>query len=148
MWLRTLVRSCLAAGVGSLLDLDLGNPDWTPQPAAVNRIVQRHARRRHRRSTSTRRDTRDLGYIDTNYWGFRFPDRRSPFDLTGDLAAVAAGHHLGLPGRPAGRAEPAPRPPVRSSRPAASLVCFSAYLHERDPSGGATAGNTDRATAR
>ncbi|MGH3288414.1 MAG: hypothetical protein ACRDPD_27655 [Streptosporangiaceae bacterium] len=81
MWLRTLVRSCLARGVSSLLELDPGEPGWTPQPAAVNRILrdlQRHARAVHR----SREETRDAGYLDTDYWGFRFPGRRSPFDLS------------------------------------------------------------------
>ena len=30
----------------------------------------------------TRADTRELGYLDSNYWGYRFAGRRATFDLT------------------------------------------------------------------
>ena len=71
----------------------------------------------------SRSDTRDLGYIDTNYWGFRFADRRSPFDLTADLAALAARPHLGLPGRQVGRPEaPSPTGNLRAGPPLAGVL--------------------------
>jgi integrase len=81
MWLRTLERSCAAAGVTSIMELDPAQPGWTRQPAAVNRILrdlQRDVGAVHR----TRDDTRAMGYIDTDYWGFRLAQRRSSFDLT------------------------------------------------------------------
>lgn len=81
MWLRTLVKSCTNAGVTSLLQLDPEKPAWTPQPARVNRIV-REMRMHVEAVDRTRADTRDLGYLDPNYWGYRFPGRRSAFDLT------------------------------------------------------------------
>ena len=81
MWLRTLVKSCTDAGVTSMLQLDPENPGWTPQPASVNRIV-REIRKDIEAVHGTRADTRDLGYLDPNYWGYRFPGRRSAFDLT------------------------------------------------------------------
>ena len=70
-----------AAGRAPCSELDLRNPDWTKQPTAVNRVV-RDMLKDVTAVHYTRSDTRELGYIDTNYWGFRFADRRSPFDLT------------------------------------------------------------------
>jgi integrase len=146
MWLRTLVRSCLAAGAGSLLDLDPADAGWTPQPAAVNRILrdlQRHARA----VASTREDTRAAGYLDTEYWGFRFPDRRSAFDLTGipqpwlrDLGWDYLAFVLDGPGRPRTQG------PFEQARRA--LVCFGAYLQDCAPSGGDQPGTLTAAAAR
>ena len=145
MWLRTLVRSCLTAGAGSLLDLDPGEAGWTPQPAAVNRILrdlQRHARA----VASTREDTRQAGYLDTEYWGFRFPDRRSAFDLTGipqrwlrDLGWDYLAFVLDGPGRPRTQG------PFEQTRRA--LVCFGTYLQDC-ASGGEEPGTLTAATAR
>lgn len=146
MCLRTLVRSCLSAGAASLLDLDLDAGGWTPQPAAVNRIVRemlKDVQAVHR----NRADTRRLGYIDTNYWGFRFADRRSPFDLTAitqpwlrELAWDYLAATLDGPRRPrrAGTFEQARR----------SLVCLSAYLSDRDPYRGERPAALSEATAR
>jgi len=145
MWLRTLVRSCLTAGAGSLLDLDPGEAGWTPQPAAVNRILrdlQRHARA----VASTREDTRQAGYLDTEYWGFRFPDRRSAFDLTGipqrwlrDLGWDYLAFVLDGPGRP--------RTQGSFEQTRRALVCFGTYLQDR-ASGGEEPGTLTAATAR
>ena len=146
MCLRTLVRSCLAAGVSSLLELDLRNPDWTKQPAALNRVV-RDMLKDVTAVHYSRSDTRDLGYIDTNYWGFRFADRRSPFDLTPisqrwlrDLTWDYLADRLDGPRRPRrqGTFEQARR----------SLVCFSAFLAEHDPDRGSTPATLGQATAR
>jgi integrase len=146
MWLRTLVRSCLSAGAGSLLELDPGDTGWTPQPAAVNRILrdlQRHARA----ISLTREETREAGYLDTDYWGFRFPDRRSPFELTGisqrwlrDLGWDYLAFVLDGPGRPR---TGGPFEQVRRT-----LVCFGAYLQDCAPSGGEQPGTLTAATAR
>ena len=95
----------------------------------------------------SRSDTRDLGYIDTNYWGFRFADRRSPFDLTPisqrwlrDLTWDYLADRLDGPRRPRrqGTFEQARR----------SLVCFSAFLAEHDPARGSTPATLSQATAR
>ena len=134
MWLRTLARSCHAAGVVTLMDLDAGDATWTPQPASVNRILkglQKDVGAIHR----TRLDTRDLGYVDTNYWGFRFPDRRSAFDLTGIsqrwLRDITWDHLADVLDGPA---RPRTAGPIEQVR--RSLVCLSAYLRECDPFGG------------
>ena len=106
MWVRRLVKSCREGGMQSLLELDPSDPTWTPQPDAVNRIARemvKDVQRIHR----SRGDTRELGYLDTNYWGFRFPDRRSAFDLTcipqrwlRDLTWDYLASELDGPGRP------------------------------------------------
>jgi len=81
MWLRTLVKSCARTGVTSVLELDPDDRAWTPQPDHVNRIV-REMRKDIEAVHRTRADTRDLGYLDPSYWGYRFSGRRSAFDLT------------------------------------------------------------------
>ena len=79
--LRTLVRSCLANGVESLLDIDVRDKEWTTQPGHVNRIVKEMSRDL-RAVRFTREETRLAGYIDPLYWGVKFRDRASPFNLT------------------------------------------------------------------
>jgi hypothetical protein len=128
--LRTLARSCRARGIGSLLELDPGDQAWT-QAGAVNRIV-RAMRRDVDPVHRSREDTRERGYLDPNYWGFRFPERRSVFDLSqisqrwlrdltwDHLAAVLDGPN---PPRTAGSFETTRR----------AIVSFSDYLTERDP---------------
>lgn len=144
--LRTLVRSCLAAGVESLLDLDLGDPGWARQVTAMNRIV-REMLKDVQAVHYTRADTRELGYIDTDYWGFRFVDRRSSFDLTAisqrwlrDLAWDYLADRLDGPRRPRrqGTFEQARR----------ALVSFSAYLAEHAPGRGVEPTALNEATAR
>ncbi|MGO9899421.1 MAG: tyrosine-type recombinase/integrase [Solirubrobacteraceae bacterium] len=130
MWLRRLVKSCREGGVQSLLELDPNDPAWTPQPAAVNRIVRemlKDVQPIHR----TRADTRELGYLDTNYWGFRFPDRRSSFDLTSipqrwlrDLTWDYMASELDEPGRPRTQG------PFDAARRA--IVSFGTYLLDCD----------------
>ncbi|HCU94789.1 MAG TPA: site-specific integrase [Actinobacteria bacterium] len=146
MWLRTLVRSCLERGAVSLLELDPGEGGWTRQPASVNRILRdllRHARSVHR----TREETREDGCLDPGYWGVRFPNRRSAFDLTAipqrwlrDLGWDYLASVLEGPGRPrtAGPFEQARR----------SLVCLGAYLHDRAPLQGERPGMLTAETAR
>ena len=116
------------------MDLDAGDATWTPQPASVNRILkgmQKDVGAIHR----TRLDTRDLGYVDTNYWGFRFPDRRSAFDLTAIsqrwLRDITWDHLADVLDGPA---RPRTAGPIEQVR--RSLVCLSAYLRECDPFGG------------
>ncbi len=145
MWLRTLVKSCRASGVSSLLDLDSRDETWTTNPAAVNRIA-REMLKDVRPVHQTRADTRELGFLDTNYWGFRFPDRRSAFDLTAisqrwlrDLTWDFLADQLDNPGHPRTQG---PFEQVRRS-----IVCFSAYLSDRDPFRGAVASALSAATA-
>jgi integrase len=146
MWLRTLVRSCAAAGVGSLLELDPDDSGWTPQPKHVNRIV-RELRKDIEVVHRSRSDTRELGYIDPNYWGFRFPNRRSVFDLTAisqrwlrDITWDYLANVLDGPRRPrtAGTFEEIRR----------SVVCFSAFLTDCDPGLGASPATLTENTAR
>lgn len=146
MWLRTLVRSCLERGAGSLLELDPGEGGWTRQPASVNRILRdllRHARAVHH----TREETREAGYLDPGYWGVRFPGRRAAFGLTAipqrwlrDLGWDYLASALEGPGRPrtAGPFEQARR----------SLVCLGAYLRDRAPFQGEQPGMLTAETAR
>ncbi len=88
-----------------------------------------------------------MGYIDTNYWGFRFADRRSPFDLTPisqrwlrDLTWDYLANRLDSPRRP--------RRQGTFEQTRRSLVCFSAFLVEHDPARGSTPATLSQATAR
>jgi integrase len=146
MWLRRLAQSCRESGVNSLLEIDPSDGGWTPQPASVNRIV-RDMQKDVRPIHQTRADTRELGFLDTNYWGFRFPDRRSPFDLTAItqtwlrnllwdyLAAQLDGPDHA---RTASPFEQARR----------SLVCFGAYLADCDPHRGTRPETLTESTGR
>jgi integrase len=131
MWLRRLVKTCRERRVQSLLELDPNDRSWTPQPAAVNRIVRemlKDIQPIHR----SRADTRELGYLDTNYWGVRFPDRRSAFDLTDipqpwlrDLTWDFIASQLDSPSRPRTQG------PFEATR--RSIVSFGTYLTDCDP---------------
>lgn len=61
---------------------------------------------------------------------FRFPDRRSPFDLDGDLAVVAADITWGLADLLDGPTRPRTAGPIEQIR--RSLICLSAYLRDCD----------------
>jgi integrase len=146
MWLRRLVKSCREDGVQSLLELDPSDPTWTPQPAAVNRILRemlKDVQPIHR----SRGETRELGYLDTNYWGFRFPDRRSAFDLTSipqrwlrDLTWDHLASELDGPGRPRTQA------PFEAVRRA--IVSFGTYLADCDAQRGEVPSALTDATAK
>lgn len=146
MWLRRLVKSCREVGAGSLIELDPADRGWTPQPEAVNRVLRdllADVIPVHR----SRADTRELGYVDTNYWGFRFPQRRSPFDLRAitqrwlrNLAWDYLAAQLDDPGHPRTQG---PLEQVRRS-----VVCLSAYLAECEPAGGADPSSLSESTAR
>jgi integrase len=146
MWLRTLVKSCRAAGVSSLLDIDPSDENWTTNPAAVNRIV-RDMLKDVRPLHQTRADTRELGFVDTNYWGFRFPDRRSAFDLTGIsqrwLRDLTWDYFAGQLDGPDHARTASPFEQARRS-----MVCFGAYLSECDPQRGMAPGALSESTAR
>lgn len=146
MWLRTLVRSCTAAGVGSLLEVDPRDAAWTKNRAAVNRIA-REMRREVEAVHRSRADTRDLGYIDPTYWGFRFGERRSVFDLTAIgqrwLRDLCWDH---LAARLEGLRRP--RTPAAFEETRRAVVCFSVFLADCDPQGGRDAALLGEATAR
>lgn len=146
MWLRTLVKSCTATGVGSLLELDAINMQWSTQARTINRIVQ-GLRTDVDPVHYSRGDTRERGYLDTDYWGFRFPDRRSVFDLTAIgqrwlrdltwdyLADLLDGSHR-------------PRTQGVFEQVRRSMVCFSTYLLDCDPERGHQPARLSQATAR
>ena len=146
MWLRTLVRSCRKSGVGSLLELDPSDRSWTPNPAAVNRILREMLKDVvpiHR----SRADTRELGYLDTNYWGFRFPGRRTTFDLTGirqrwlrDLTWEYLASQLD------GSDHPRTQGPFEEAR--RSIISFGTYLSDCEPRGGSVPAELSESTAR
>lgn len=145
-WLRTLVKSCTTMGVGSLLELDATDMAWSRQAGTINRIVQ-GLRTDIDPIHHSRSDTRELGYLDTNYWGFRFPERRSVFDLTSigqrwlrDLTWDYFADVLDGPNRPRtqGVVEQVRR----------SIVCFSTYLTDCDPDRGQQPAALNRATAQ
>ena len=79
-WLRALATACRTHGFASLQDIDTTNSTWTAQSQHINRIVRQMVHDCAPVQT-TREESRELGYIDPAHWGFRFPQRRSPFDL-------------------------------------------------------------------
>lgn len=146
MWLRTLVKSCHDNGVCSLLELDPADKGWTSNPAAVNRIVREMLKDVHP-IHRTKADTRELGYLDTNYWGVRFRHRRSAFDLSAipqrwlrDLAWDHLASQLDGP--------QVPRTQGSFEQARRSAVCFGTYLSECVPRGGATPSALSESTAR
>ncbi|EID81578.1 hypothetical protein W59_02446 [Rhodococcus opacus RKJ300 = JCM 13270] len=133
-------------GVGSLLEVDTTNMKWSRRVGTVNRIVQR-MRTDIDPIHNSRSDTRELGYLDTNYWGFRFPDRRSVFDLTSigqrwlrDLTWDYLAERLDEPNRP--------RTQGTFEQLRRSIVCFSTYLTDCDPDRGQQPAALTRATAQ
>jgi integrase len=146
MWLRRMVKTCRQAGVNSLTELDPSDRNWTAQPGALNRMLREMHKDVHP-IHHTRADTREFGYIDTNYWGFRFPDRRSAFDLTAisqrwlrDLSWDFLAGQLDGPGHPRTQG---PFEQIRRS-----IVCFSTYLSDCDPHRGAMPSALSASTAK
>jgi integrase len=112
----------------------------------VNRIV-REMRMDVDAVHRTRADTRELGYLDPNYWGYRFSGRRAAFDLTPisqrwlrDLTWDYLANVLDGPRRPRSAG---PFEQVRRS-----LICLSAHLAECDPYKGTRPAALTEATAR
>jgi integrase len=146
MWLRALVKSCRARDIGSLLELDPRDAGWTTHSGAVNRIVQT-MRRDVDPVHHSREHTRQMGYLDTDYWGFRFPQRRAVFDLSAitqpwlrDLTWRYLADVLD------GSNRPRTQGPFDAMRRAA--VSFSDYLTDREPEGGHSPAGLTAATAR
>ena len=146
MWLRTLVKSCRTQGISSLLELDPRDESWTTNPQAVNRIV-REMRKDVLPIHHSRAETRELGYLDTNYWGFRFVERCSPFDLTAipqrwlrDLVWDYFASQLD------GSRHPRTQGPFEQAR--RSIICFGTYLLDCDPHQGSRPAALSEFTAR
>ena len=146
MLLRRLVRSCVEREVRSILDLNPSDKTWTRQQLPINRIV-REMLKDIRPVHHTRADTRALGFLDTNYWGMRFPDRRSAFDLAAipqpwlrDLTWDYLAGQLDLPSHPRTQG------PFEQAR--RSIVCFGTYLLDCDPHRGAQPNALSESTAR
>lgn len=79
-WLRTLVAQMVEDDIESVLDIDADDDGWVPQASHINRIVKA-MKTDIEPVVVSRAETRALGYIDPLHWGFRFPGRRSRFDL-------------------------------------------------------------------
>lgn len=144
--LRRLIRSCSDAGVGSLLELDPNDREWTVMPAEVNRTV-RELLKDVGPVHQSRADIRNAGFIDTTYWGFRFSDRRSPFDLT----AIAQRWLRDFGWDYLADLSDSPRRPRTSGtfeQIRRSLVCFSAYLTDCVADGGMRPAALSEATAK
>ena len=76
-WVQALVNTCRARGTGSLTELDLSS--CTTFAAMVAREMLHDLRLAY----FTPEASRDAGFIETDHFGVRFPERGSHFDLTG-----------------------------------------------------------------
>jgi len=100
-WIRTLVNTCRARDVGSLVDLDLGG--CTAFTGAIAKEILHELRLVY----FTPAETKEAGFLETDHFGVRFPHRTSHVDLTGigqrwlrDLAWDAITDLLQSPRRP------------------------------------------------
>jgi integrase len=75
-WVRTLVNTCRAEGVTSIVDLDLAG--CTHFAALVAREMLKELRLVY----YTPADAREAGFLETDHFGVRMPDRASHIDLT------------------------------------------------------------------
>ncbi len=128
-WVRTLVGTCRAAQVDSLIDLDLGGV--TPFAAAVAKEILRELCLVY----VTPEQAKDAGYLEADHFGVRFADHSSHVDLTGIpqrwLRDLAWEHLAGM--------LRSPRPPrtagvVNSTRRAATEL--GVFLELEAPGGG------------
>ncbi len=76
-WVQALVNTCRTRGTGSLTELDLSS--CTTFAAMVAREMLHDLRLAY----FTPKASRDAGFIETDHFGVRFPERGSHFDLTG-----------------------------------------------------------------
>src|SRR5258708_3437241 len=76
-WVQGLASTCRARGVASLTELDLSS--CTTFTAMVAREMLHDLRLAY----FTPEASRDAGFIETDHFGVRFPERGSHFDLTG-----------------------------------------------------------------
>ncbi len=128
-WVRTLVNTCRARGITSVMDSGLNG---CGRFAAV---VAEEIRNELRLVYYTPDDTREAGFLETDHFGIRLPDRASHIDLTAvsqrwlrDLLW----HHLAT-------LLPSPQCP-RTGKPIDSMrravTELSAFLHLRAPEAG------------
>ena len=75
--MQALVNTCRDRGIGSLTELDLSS--CTTFAAMVAREMLHDLRLAY----FTPETSRDAGFIETDHFGIRFPERGSHFDLTG-----------------------------------------------------------------
>ena len=76
-WVQALVNTCRTRGTASLTELDLSS--CTTFAAMVAREMLHDLRLAY----FTPEASRDAGFIETDHFGMRFPERGSHFDLTG-----------------------------------------------------------------
>jgi integrase len=76
-WVQALANTCQARGTVSLTELDLSS--CTSMAAMVAREMLHDLRLAY----FTPPASKDAGFIETDHFGVRFPDRGSHFDLTG-----------------------------------------------------------------
>ena len=76
-WVQALVNTCRTRGTGSLTELDLSS--CTTFAVLVAREILHDLRLAY----FTPEASRDAGFIETDHFGVRFPERGSHFDLTG-----------------------------------------------------------------
>ena len=75
-WVRTLVNTCRARAITSIVDLDVSG---CTQFAA---LAAREIRKELRLVYYSPDDTREAGFLETEHFGVRLPDRASHIDLT------------------------------------------------------------------
>ncbi len=78
-WIRTLVTTCRELDLDSLVALD---PDAAGYPKLA-RAVANEIQRELRLVYYTPADTKEAGFLETDHFGVRFPDRGSHYDLAG-----------------------------------------------------------------
>ena len=76
-WIRTLVFACRSGEVDSLVGYDFGTGISGTVAGIVKQILHEL-----RLVYFTLAETREAGFLETDHFGVRFPDRRSHFDLT------------------------------------------------------------------
>jgi integrase len=76
-WVQALVNTCRTRGAGSLTELDLSS--CTTFAVLVGREMLHDLRLAY----FTPEASRDAGFVETDHFGVRFPERGSHFDLTG-----------------------------------------------------------------
>lgn len=76
LWLQRLANLCRARGLNSLIDLDLR--DFPRFSGGIARVMLHTLRLVY----FTPADSRDAGFLETDHFGVRFPERASHVDLT------------------------------------------------------------------
>ena len=107
--MQALVNTCRTRGTGSLTELDLSSC------ATFAVLVAREILHDLRLAYFTPEASREAGFIETDHFGVRFPERGSHFDLTaspsGGCATCSGTTWLTCCARQAARAPAAPSTP-------------------------------------